>query len=442
MNIQLSDNFTYKRLLRFTLPSIGMLIFSSIYTVVDGFFVANVVGKNALASINIVMPIFILVGACGFMLGTGGSAEVAKKLGEGDKKKAQEYFTLLILTILIIGVVLSSVSYVLMEPLARLAGATDLIVEDCVTYGRVISIGMIAFMLQMSFQSFFIAAEKPHLGFRLTVLAGMTNIVLDYLLVYQMQMGIQGAAIATVLGSSIGGLIPFVYFSSKNSSLLKFVKPDLDIKMLLRSSVNGSSEMVNEISMSVIVFLYNWQMLRLVGEDGVAAISVIMYVNFIFIASIIGFSIGVSPIISFNYGADNREELKNVFKKSLVIIGIISGSVMILAEIFAGPLVGIFVGNDQVLSEMATKGFRLYALAFLISGINIFGSAFFTALCNGKISAIISFLRTLLFQSVMIIALPIFLGINGVWLAIVVAELLAGIVTTAFLIKYRKRYGY
>jgi len=442
MKIQLSDHFTYKRLLKFTLPSIIMLLFTSIYGVVDGIFVSNFVGSNALSSINIIYPLVMIVGAFGFMLGTGGSAEVAKTLGEGDKKKANKYFTMLIITIAIIGIALSAICIIFIRPLSYLLGASDILVEDCIVYGTISLIGTVAFMFQTTFQSFFIVAEKPKIGLALTVMSGVTNMIFDYIFIVILKMGIAGAAWATVLGYIVGGVLPIIYFILPNSSLLRFIKTGFYPKVLLSSCINGSSEMVSNISMSIVTFLYNIQMMKMVGEDGVAAITVIMYVNFIFISILIGFSIGTAPIIGYNYGAQNHNELKNMFKKCMTVVGVVSIAMGILAQVLAVPLVKIFERENIALMEMTIHGFRLYSLAFFVCGINIFGSAFFTALCNGKLSAIISFLRALVLQSGMVLLLPLVLDLNGVWLAIVFAELLTMIVTIFFLVQQRKKYQY
>lgn len=442
MKIQLSDHFNYKKLFKFTLPSVIMMLFISIYGVVDGLFVANFVGSNSLSSINIVLPMFIVVGAFGFMLGTGGGAEVSRTLGEGQREKANQYFTMIIITIIAAGIILSILCIAFIEPICCFLGASDLLIKDCITYGIILSLGMTAFMLQTAFQTFFIVSGKPNLGLALTVAAGIANMILDFVFIYILKMGVAGAAIATVIGYIIGGILPFIYFLLPNKSLLKLVKPKLYPKILLHSCANGSSEMLSNISMSITTFLYNWQMMRLAGEDGVAAITVIMYVNFIFISVLIGFSIGTAPIIGYNYGSGNIAELKNIFRKSITVVGVVSVIMFILAEITAVPAVSIFVGKENFLSEITISGFRLYSLSFLICGLNIFGSSFFTALCNGKISAAISFLRTLLLQAGLIIALPFLIGINGVWLSVVISELLTSVVTILFFIIKRKKYQY
>lgn len=442
MNIQLSDHFTYKRIMRFTLPSIIMMIVTSIYSVIDGLFVSNIVGSNALSAINIVTPLFFIVGAFGFMLGTGGSAEVARTLGEGEKEKANKYFSMLIYSVLIIGIVLGILGFIFMRPLSLMLGASEAIIEDCVSYGRILIAGSGIFMLQTTFQSFFIVAEKPNMGLIFSVASGITNILLDYLFVYVMKMGIAGAAIATVCGYMVGGIIPFIYFLMPGIRTLKITKTKLYPKILLNSCINGSSEMMSNVSQSIVTILYNLQLMKIAGENGVAAITVIMYVNFIFIAIFIGFSIGTAPIISYNYGAENHKELRNVYKKAITIIGIVSVVMALIATSVATQAARIFVGSNEELAIMTSHGLRIFAISFLFSGVNIFGSSFFTALCNGKISALISFLRTLVLQSIMIIVLPKIFGINGVWFSVVIAELGSMLITTYFFISRRKQYHY
>lgn len=445
MKIQLSDHFTYGRLFKFVLPSIVMMIFTSLYSVVDGLFISNIVGSNALASINIIYPLVMVIASFGFMLGTGGGATISKTFGQGDTQKAQEYFTMLILVDVFIGVALSIICIIFIKPIAYLMGASELLIADCITYGRILLAGVTLFMLQNAFQTFFVVAEKPHLGLILTVLSGLTNMLLDFLFIYVFQWGIAGAGLATITGYLVGGVIPVIYFLNKNnSSKLKFIKPKFYPRVLLHSCINGSSEMLTNISMSIITLLYNLQMMKLVGEDGVASITVIMYVNFVFVATFIGFSIGTSPIIGYNYGADNHTELKNMFTKSLKIITITSILMFALAQILAKPLVSLFVGNlnNDALLNMTIRGFRLYSIAFLMCGINIYSSSFFTSLSNGLISAIISVLRSFLLQAILIMILPIFLKVDGIWLSVVFSEFITAIVSIILLWKNKNRYHY
>lgn len=442
MKIRLSDHFTTSRLLRFTFPSIIMMVFTSVYSVVDGLFIANCVGSNALSSINIIFPALMILGAFGFMLGAGGSAEVGRALGEGKPELAKRYFTTLILTILVIGALLSALVFLFIRPISVFLGATDLLIDDCIVYGRILAAGNIFFMLQTAFQTFFVLSEKPKLGLLFTLSSGFTNIIFDFVFVYLFEMGVAGAAVATVMGYMVGGVIPLFYFARKNSSLLRFTKTELYPRMLLASAANGSSEMVSNISSSVVTMLYNWQMLRLLGEGGVASVTVIMYINFIFVAVNIGFAIGAAPIVSYHFGAKNTDELKNVFRKSLGIIGVASLAMFVVAEGLSSFLIDIFLAGDPELAEISLHGLRIASVSFLLAGINIYASSFFTALCDGKVSAIISFLRALVFPAAALLTLPYLLGTEGVWLSVIVSELLAFLVSAAFLFCKRKKYEY
>jgi len=442
MRIQLSDHFTYKRLFRFVLPSIVMMIFTSIYGVVDGLFVSNFVGKTPFAAINLIMPLLMGLGSIGFMIGTGGGALVSKTLGEGKEKKANQYFSMLIFITIISGVTLTILGLFLTRPLAIAMGATDQLLEDCVLYGSILLIFQTAFMLQNVFQSLFAVAEKPKLGLIITVAAGMTNIILDALFIAVFQWGIAGAAIATVISQVVGGVAPIIYFAKRNNSLLRLTKPVFSMKSILKVCTNGSSELMTNLSTSLISVLYNLQLMKLAGENGIAAYGVIMYINFIFNAIFFGYAIGSAPVIGYHYGAENHSELKNLFRKSIIFITICGVTLTTMAMLLSGTLSKIFVGYDTELFEMTRHGFRLFALSFLIGGFNIFSSAFFTALNNGFISAVISFARTLLFQSLMIWILPILIGIDGIWVAIAVAELLGLAVTVFFFVRKKKQYHY
>lgn len=440
--LKLSDHFTYRRLIRFVIPSVVMMIFTSIYGVVDGLFVSNFVGKTEFAALNLIMPMIMVFGAVGFMIGTGGSALVAKTLGEGDAPRANRYFTMLIVLDFVAGVVLSVIGIIIIEPVAVLLKADAEMLPFCVQYGRIVLAAQPAFMLQNAFQSFLITAEKPKLGLAVTVCAGVTNIILDLLLVGIIPLGLTGAAAATGISQCVGGLIPLCYFLRKNESLLRLVKTRLELQPLLKACANGSSEMMSNISMSLVGMLYNLQLMSLAGQDGVAAYGVIMYVNFIFVAFFIGYSIGVAPIIGYHFGASNTDELKNLLKKSMIIVGLAGLAMAVLAESLAYPLTWLFTGYDEALFSLTRRGFMLYSLSFLICGFNIFGSAFFTALNNGGISAAISFLRTLVFQVSALFILPVFWGTDGIFFAIVAAELLALALTVLFLVAKRKKYSY
>lgn len=442
MKIQLSEHFTYKKLLRFVLPSIVMMIFTSIYGVVDGLFVSNYVGKTAFAAVNLIMPFLMAISALGFMIDTGGSAIVAKTLGEGKKEQANEYFSMLVYLTLIGGIVLSALGILFSPLIARGLGADGALLTNCVLYARITLLSMPAFMLQNVFQSFFVTAEKPKLGLGVIVIAGVTNMVLDFLLVGVFQIGLAGAAFATVTSECIGGLFPILYFARKNSSLLKLGRTHFNGQIFLCACGNGSSELMTNLSSSIVNSLYNIQLMNLAGENGVAAFGTIMYVNFIFIAIFLGYSIGSAPLVSYHYGAGNHDELKNLFQKSLRLIGIWGLMLFILAQLIARPLAAIFVGYDADLFSMTQNGFRIYCIAYLINGFNIYGSSFFTALNNGLISAAISFLRTLVFQLAAVLLLPLLLGISGIWSAVAVAELLTLGLTVTFFVRNRKKYHY
>ena len=442
MTIQLSDHFTYSRLLRFTLPSIVMMIFTSIYGVVDGIFVSNFAGKTAFAAINLIMPYLMVFGTLGFMVGTGGTALVSMTLGMGDKKRANELFSLLTYTALIGGGILTVLSMAFMRPAAIALGAQGQMLEDAVTYGYIVQSVLTAYILQYAFQSFCIAAEKPNLSLGMTVAAGCINIVLDALFVGVFRWGLIGAACATAIAQTIGAIIPIVYFVRPNKSLLRLGTCKFDGKALLRTATNGSSELMSNLSMSLVSMLYNLQLMAYAGEDGIAAYGVIMYVNFIFIAVFVGLSIGAAPVIGFNHGAQNHPELKNVLRKCLTLLAVFAVVLTGAAELVSRPLAGVFVSYDAGLWDMTTRGFRIYILSFLLCGFNIFGSSFFTALNNGLISALISFLRTLVFQIAAVMLLPMVFGLDGIWWSVVAAELGSLALTVFFLLKYRKRYHY
>ena len=409
MKIQLSDHFTYGRLLRFTLPSIVMMIFTSIYGVVDGFFISNYVGKTPFAAVNFIMPFLMILGALGFMFGTGGSALVAMTVGEGDRKRANRIFSLLIYVSLACGVCIAILGVLFVRPVAALLGAEGMLLENCVLYGRIILAAIPAFMLQMEFQSFFVAAEKPQLGLMVTVASGVTNMVLDALFVAGFRWGIPGAAAATAVSQVVGGVIPLIYFFRPNHSLLQLTRTKFDGRVLLKTCTNGSSELMSNISMSLVGMLYNVQLMKYTGEDGVAAYGVLMYVSMIFMAAFIGYSVGAAPVVSYHYGAGNKGELRGLLRRSLVL---------------------------------TLRGFAIYSFAFLFAGLAIYGSSFFTALNNGLISALISFLRTLVFQIAAVLIFPVIWGVDGIWFSIVAAELMAALVTALFLTGMRKKYHY
>ena len=442
MAIRLSDRFTTGRLLRFTLPSVAMMIFTSVYGVVDGFFVSNYVGKTPFAALNLIWPFLMLLGAVGFMFGAGGSALVSKCMGEGRDDRANRLFSLFVWTTLAAGVAFAVLGCAVMRPVSLLLGADDAMLEHCVRYGRILALGLPVFMLQQEFQSFFVAAEKPQLGFFVTVFAGITNMALDWLFVARLGWGLPGAAGATVLSQTVGGVLPLLYFARPNRGRLRLCKPRFEGRALLRACANGSSELMSNISMSLVSMLYNFQLMRYAGEDGVSAYGVLMYVNFVFVSAFLGYAVGVSPIVSYNYGAGNRAELKSLLRKSLFLLSVSSVAMFAAAQLLAGPLSRLFVGYDAGLLAMTRRAFAVFAFSFLFSGVAIYGSAFFTSLNNGLVSAVLSFLRTLVFQVAAVLLLPLLLDLDGIWLSSVAAESLAVVATFVCLALCRGKYGY
>ena len=442
MKIQLSDHFSYSKLIKFTLPTIAMMIFTSIYGVVDGVFVSNCVGSDAFAAVNLIMPIIMILGSVGFMIGTGGSAIVSKTLGEGKKEKANEYFSMLVYLCVVSGVILSVIGIIFTGPIAVLLGAKGSIAKDCVTYGRTVFFMLTGLFLQNAFQSFLVVAEKPKLGLFVTLLAGFTNMFLDFLFVYVLRFGVFGAALATGISQFVGSVIPIIYLAGGKNNVLKLTICRFNKDIIIKTCINGSSEMVTNMSMSLVNILYNMQLMKYIGTNGVVAYGIIMYVGFIFVGTYMGYAVGSAPVISYHYGAGNKDELKNLFKRSLTIIIVSSVVMTLIAEIIAGYLAGIFVSYDNNLLELTTEAIRIYAVSYLISGVNIFASSFFTALNNGVVSAVISFMRMFVFQIVMILLLPVVLGISGIWTAVIAAEVLSVVISVMFLVKNRKKYSY
>jgi len=442
MRIQLSDKFNYKKLLRFTAPSIVMMVFTSIYGVVDGFFVSNFVGKTPFAALNFIFPFIMILGSVGFMFGSGGSALVAKTLGEGDKEKANRLFSLFVYATIALGLVISVLGIVFLRPVASALGAEGQMLDDCCTYGTVMLIGLVTFMLQVEFHVFCVTAEKPKLGLSFTLCAGVTNMVLDALFVAVFRWGLVGAALATVLAQVVAGVGPLVYFMRKNDSLLRLGKFVFDKKALLKGCGNGSSELMSNISMSLVGMLYNVQFLKYAGENGVAAYGVMMYVNFFFISAFIGYTIGMAPIVGYKFGAKDHVQLRSVRRKSTNIILVSSVITFLIAELMGPALSTLFVGYDPALFELTKRGFLIYSFSFLFAGLAIFGSAFFTALNNGLVSAIISFLRTLVFQIAAVLLLPLIWGVDGIWASVVFAELMAGALSLSYIWALRKKYSY
>ena len=444
MSIQLSDHFNYRKLIKFTLPSIAMMIFTSIYSVVDGFFVSNFAGKTPFAAINLIMPVLMILGTVGFMFGTGGTALVAKTYGEGDKEKANRYFSLFVYVVTAIGVILAIVGFVFIRPIAMLLGAESSLLENCVLYARIVLLALPFFILQVMFQSFLVAEEKPQMGLTVTVSAGLTNIALDALLVILLpqEHKLAGAAIATAMAQFVGGMVPLVFFIRNKNGILCLGKTKFDGSALFKACTNGSSEFMSNISMSIVGILYNLQLMKYAGENGVAAYGVMMYVSMIFSAAFVGYSIGTTPIIGYHDGAQNHDELKGLLRKSLVLVSSFGLAMILSAELLASPLSKIFVGYDAELFNLTVSGMRIFALSFGFMGFGIFASGFFTALNDGLTSALISFLRTLVFQSGAIMLFPVIWGIDGVWISVVVAEFMSLVLGGFFLIVKRKTYHY
>ena len=442
MHIELSEHFTYSKLLRFTLPSMVMMVFTSIYGVVDGFFISNFIGAEPFAAVNIIMPCLMIFGAVGFMIGTGGSALVAYTLGVGDKKKANEIFSLLVYLLIGLGLLFTVVGEIFIEPISRLLGASAEMVPYCVTYGRILLLALVPFMLQNVFQSFLVTAERPQLGLVTTLVSGVCNIVLDALFIAVFRWGVAGAASATALSQTIGGIAPLTFFIVSKSSKLRLGKTHMDIRAIAKACTNGASEFMTNISMSIVNILYNWQLMRMLGTNGVAAYGVIMYVNFIFLSIYIGYSMGSAPIVGYHYGAGHKDELQSLFKKSIRIILGMSIVLTIAAEVLARPLSMIFVSYDADLLEMTVYAFSVYSISFLVSGFNIYASSFFTALNDGFTSAAISFGRTLIFEVISVLLLPLIFGAYGIWYSVITAEIFALILSIFFLRKNRKKYGY
>lgn len=441
--IHLSEHFTYKKLLRFVLPSVLMMIFTSIYSVVDGLFVSNFVGTTAFAAVNLIYPLVMMLSSVGFMLGTGGTAIIGKTLGEGQREEANRYFTMLIAAVVLFGAVLAALGILFLRPVSILLGAEGALLDDCIRYGRVILAALPFFALQVAVQELFVVAEKASLGLGVTVLSGVVNMVLDALFVAGFHWGLLGAAFATAISQVVGAVVPVLYFARPNDSLLRFTKAlHFYPKVLGKACANGSSEMVSNLASSLVSLLYNYQLLRLLGENGVAAYGVIMYVGFIFAAVNLGYAMGSAPIISFQYGAENHSELKNLYRKSLLLLSAGGLGMFLIAKLVARPLSLIFVSYDPVLLELTVHAFHIIAFAFLLNGLNTFASAFFTALNNGAVSAVLSFLRTFVFQIVGILGLPLLFGVDGLWAAMAVTECASFFVSLYCFLSRRRRYQY
>ena len=441
--MKLSDHFTIKKLLRFTIPSITMMVFTSIYGVVDGLFVSNCAGKTAFAALNFIMPFIMMLSAVGFLFGTGGSALVSKYMGEGEHEKAEQIFTQNVVTSFLGGVVLAILGIIFMPRVAAILGAEGELLKQSTLYGRILMISLPFYIMQSEFQEMFPAAERPKYGLYITLTAGICNIILDALFCGVFGWGLVGAATATVICEYIGGLLPAFYFARPhNTSRLRFRRFTYDISALIKVLTNGSSELMSSISMSLVGMLFNVQLLKYAGDNGVAAYGVVMYVNFIFVSMFIGYSVGAAPIVSYNFGAGNKEELKGLLSKSLRIIGCGAVAMFVIAQLLGGTIASVFVGYDAELLAVTKHAFSIYSFSFLMSGFSIYASSFFTALNDGLTSALISFLRTLLFEVSCLMLLPLILGIDGVWLSVIVAEFLSITVAAIFMLAKRKKYGY
>lgn len=442
MEIRLSDHFTYKKLLKFTLPAIIMMVFTSLYGVVDGLFVTNFAGKTSLAAINFVYPVINILGTFGYMFGTGGSALVTKTMGEGDTDKANKLFSLFVYITTLLGVVFAVIGFSCLKPLLHALGAEGEMLSDAVLYGYILLAALPFWSLQFLFQIFFVSAEKPKLGLYVTLAAGFTNIIFDALLVGVFKYGIVGAAIATALSQLVGGAIPLIYFKLPNSSALKLTKTNIDYRAIGKASSNGLSEFVSGVANSLVGILFNTQLMKYAGENGVAAYGIMMYVSFIFIGIFFGYVNGSASLVGFNYGAKNYDELKNLRKKSINLMIISSIAMLVLSLSLSVPLSKIFAGYDKELYDLTLYGFKIFSISFVFSGIAIFGSSFFTALNNGVVSALLSFLRTVVYQVSCVLVFPLFFGIDGIWYSIVVAEALAFISTVICLLIFQKKYRY
>ena len=440
--IHLSEHFTYSKLLRFTLPSIVMNIFLSLYIIVDGYFVANFVGKTEFAAINLIMPILGILGTIGYMFGVGGSALIAKTLGEKNQDQANRLFSLIVLVSSCLGVLMMVAGFIFMRPISSLLGAEGQLLEDTVQYGRIFILALPAWILLYEFQLFFVTAEKPKLGLAITVLAGLSNIAFDALFIVGFKWGLAGAAAASALSQLVGGVFPIIYFMRKNDSLLRLVKPVWNGKAIVKSLTNGSSEFMAEAAWSIVAIVYNIQLLKYAGEDGVVIYGLLMYVSLIFTALFVGYSNGIGSVFSYHYGAQNHDELRNLLKRSLTLIGITSVAMFVLSEALAHPFSVLFLQDAPYLLPDAVHAFRIVSVCYLFTGLAVFSSAFFTALNNGQVSAIISFLRTFVFELGAVLLLPLLLGVNGIWYAIVFAELMAAVVGSIFMVALRRKYQY
>ncbi len=445
--ISLSDHFNFRRIFNFVISPMLMMIFISMYGIVDGYFISNYTSLDAYAGVNLIMPIIMVVGGLGFMFGTGGSALSSKLLGEGNKSKANKVFTMMLLIDIIVGVSISIVGFLLIKPIANAMGritdgSTQGMVEQAIKYGRILSLGQVFFMIQNLFHSYFVVDEKPKLGFLYTLLAGFTNIILDFLFIKIFKWGVVGAAVATISGYIVGSVFPLIHFIKNKNGNINLEKTKIEFKVIKQSCFNGSSEFVNNISSSIVGLVFNIQLLKYYGQDGISAYGTLMYVSFIFVAIFIGYSIGMAPIIGFNYGAQNKKELRNVLLRSIVIISFFAVVMLVLGELLGPQFSKLYIKNDEELLNLTIFAFRIFSIHFLFCGFTIFLSSFFTALNNGLISAVISFMRTIVFQITFVIVIPLIFGKEGIWWSIIICEFLALVLAFIFLFVYNKKYGY
>lgn len=439
----LGGHYGARRLFISSLPLIGMMVLISIYSIVDGLFVSNLVGTTAFAALNLIWPAIGLVGALGLMVGTGGAALVSKTLGEGDEPRANRYFSMFVEFILLLSVVLAVPLLVWMEPLAVAIGAEGEMVRQCAIYGRICAAGMPAFMMQMGIQPFFMVAGRPRMGTWISLVSGLLNIGLDALFIIVCGWGLAGAAAGSMLACCFGGFYPLWYFSSRfNRSSLAFKATGFEFGPLAKACSNGLSEFVGNISFNIVSMCYNWQLMRFYGENGVAAYSVILYLGFIFVAVYSGYNMTVTPLVGFNFGAGNKRELRSLLRHSLTLMLVLGVLLAGTAELLAGPAARLFVGYDSELTALTVHATRLYAPSFLITGLTLFVSAWFTGLNNGPVSALASFSRTFVFELSCVFLLPVLLGVNGIWLSAPAAEILSLFLGAALLLRFRSRYGY
>jgi len=444
MKIELQGHYGYGRLVRTMLPSIATMIVSSIYSIADGLFVSNYAGSTAFAAMNIIWPGIQILAVFGLMVGAGGSALVSKTLGEGDQDKACRIFSMLTRITMLAGIAMAFLFFILMKPLTWVLGAEGGMIQMATTYGRIIVITLPLYMIQMMFQPFFMVAEKPELGTQISIICGVVNIVLDALFIIVFRLGLIGAALGTAISIATGGLFSLIWFLSKrNKTHLQFRKNvKTEWKHVGKSCSNGLSEYVGNVALSVVSICYNLQLMKYIGESGVAAYGILMYLGFVFAAVFIGYNLSVTQIIAFNYGERNHTELRSLLHKSIILISVGGVIMTTVAETAAAPLARFFVGYDESICILTIRAIRIYMLSFLICGLNMFASAWFTALNNGIISAISAFVRTFIFELGCVFILPTFFGVDGIWNAVNVAEVCALLFSAFLITAFSKKYGY